>query len=167
MMGPDELGRLIDAHSAALALYARQWSLAPEDVVQLAFVKLAGLKTSPADTVAWLYSATKNLARTAGRSERRRRRHESLAASRAPTWFVPTEGIGLDGARAAAALIELPDEEREVIVARIWGGLSFEQIGPLIDASAATAHRRFVAGLAKLRTLLSAPCPTTTTISTH
>jgi RNA polymerase sigma factor (sigma-70 family) len=159
MMGPDALGRLLDAHAAGLTLYARQWCAAPEDAVQEAFMKLAARSASPPDVVGWLYSVTRNLARTAGRSERRRRRHEAVAAGRNPGWFAPTEGAGLDAEAAAIALNGLPPEEREAVVARVWGGLSFEQIGALLDSSPATAHRRFVAGLNLLRERLTDPCP--------
>src|SRR5436305_113848 len=72
MMGPDLLGRLLDAHAAGLTLYARQWCVAPEDAVQEAFLKLAGRSQPPPDVVGWLYAVTRNLARTAGRSRRRR-----------------------------------------------------------------------------------------------
>lgn len=159
MMGPDELGRLLDAHAAALALYARQWCGAAEDAVQEAFLNLAGRRDRPPDVVSWLYAVTRNLARTAGRSERRRRRHESAAAAQAASWFAPVEGPGLDADAAAAALTGLPDDEREVVVARVWGGLSFEQIGDLTGTSAATAYRRFNAGLVRLRERLRLPCP--------
>ena len=46
-MDSDQLGRLIDQHAAALELYARQWSDAAEDVVQVAFLKLAQQGRSP------------------------------------------------------------------------------------------------------------------------
>ena len=42
-MDPDLLGNLLDQHSSSLELYARQWCDSPEDVVQEAFLKLAGL----------------------------------------------------------------------------------------------------------------------------
>jgi RNA polymerase sigma factor (sigma-70 family) len=158
MMGPELLGRLLDAHAAGLTLYARQWCSAPEDAVQEAFLKLAS-RSPPPDTVGWLYAVTRNLARTAGRSERRRRRHEAVAAGRNPGWFAPTEGVGVDAEAAAAALNGLPPEEREAVIARIWGGLSFEQIGTLLGSSPATAHRRFTAGLALLRERLTESCP--------
>jgi RNA polymerase sigma factor (sigma-70 family) len=159
MMGPDALGRLLDAHAAGLALYARQWCAAPEDAVQEAFLKLAARGDAPPDAVGWLYAVTRNLARTAGRSERRRRHHETVAAARSPTWFAPVEGAAMDAEIAAAALTGLPPEEREAVVARVWGGLSFEQIGELLGSSAATAHRRFAAGLTLLRERLNVPCP--------
>src|SRR5438270_3911522 len=159
MMGPDQLGRLLDTHAAGLTLYARQWCAAPEDAVQEAFLKLAGRSAPPPDVVGWLYTVTRNLARTAGRCERRRRRHEAVAAARRPGWFVRVEGGGVDGEKAAAALEGLPPDEREAVVARIWGGLNFEQIAGLLGTSAATAHRRFTAGLELLRERLSVPCP--------
>jgi RNA polymerase sigma-70 factor (ECF subfamily) len=158
-MGPELLGRLIDAHAAALTLYARQWCVAPEDVVQEALLKLAALPALPPHAVPWLYAVVRNLALSAARSARRRRHHEARAAARAPAWFAPADGTGLDADAAAAALERLPPGEREVIVAHVWGGLTFEQIGPLIGASAATAYRRYAAGLAGLRTRLGVPCP--------
>ena len=159
-MGPDALGQLLDAHAAGLALYARQWCSAPEDAVQEAFLKLAARTVTPPDAVGWLYAVSRNLARTAGRSERRRRHHEAAAAAANPVWFAPAENASLDAEAAAAALNGLPPEEREAVVARVWGGLSFEQIGELLGSSAATAHRRFAAGLALLRERLTVPCPT-------
>src|SRR5262245_36133610 len=98
MMGPDELGRLVDQHAAALTLYARQWCSAPEDVVQEAFLKLVVQRSPPEQPVAWLHKVVRNTALSLGRAARRRSRHEAEAATRIPTWFVPTEGAGLDAA---------------------------------------------------------------------
>jgi len=49
-----------------------------------------------------------------------------------------------------------------VIVARIWGGLNFEQISEVVGASISTAHRRYEAGLKSLRERLKLPCLTKT-----
>jgi DNA-directed RNA polymerase specialized sigma24 family protein len=54
----------------------------------------------------------------------------------------------------------LPIEQREVIVARLWGGLTFEQIAELASVSSSSVHRWYVAGLASLRERLDASCPT-------
>jgi RNA polymerase sigma-70 factor (ECF subfamily) len=161
MMGPNQLSRLIDAHAAALTLYARQWCPAPEDVVQEAFVKLSAFDLEPANAVGWLYRVVRNAAISAGRSARRRHRHEAAAAARRPDWFVPADGIALDARAAADALAELPDEQRESIVAHLWGGLTFEQIGGLTGVSSSTAHRRYLAALEALRRRLRVPCPRT------
>ena len=47
VIGPEQLGRFFDEHARALTLYARQWSDAPEDVVQDAFVSLARQRSVP------------------------------------------------------------------------------------------------------------------------
>jgi RNA polymerase sigma-70 factor (ECF subfamily) len=160
MMGPEILGRLVDDHAAALVLYARQWCSAPEDVVQEAFVKLVNQDPAPTTPLAWLYRVVRNGALIAARKDQRRRRHEAAVAAQTPGWFVPTEAPGLDGAAAAAALATLPIEQREVIVARLWGGLSFDQIAELAGSSSSSVHRWYVAGLASLRERLHVPCPT-------
>ncbi|HMF13447.1 MAG TPA: sigma-70 family RNA polymerase sigma factor [Gemmataceae bacterium] len=161
MMGPELLGRLVDEHAAALVLYARQWCAAPEDVVQDAFLKLVVLKPPPEEPVPWLFKVVRNGAISSTRSARRRQRHETEASSRLPAWFVPTEGAGLDVAAATTALQGLPEEQREIIVAHLWGGLTFEQIAELTGTPASTAHRWYLAGLSALRERLGEPCPKT------
>jgi RNA polymerase sigma factor (sigma-70 family) len=158
-VGPELLERLAKEHAAALVLYARQWCSAPEDVVQEAFLKLIAQQRPPDCPVPWLYRVVRNAARTTSRAARRRHHHEGVAAARAPVWFVASDVSGLDVAATTAALQALPLEQREIIVAHLWGGLTFEQLGELAGCSAATAYRRFVAGLSALREKLGVPCP--------
>jgi RNA polymerase sigma-70 factor (ECF subfamily) len=158
VMDAQVLGQLIDNHSAALALYARQWCRAPEDVVQEAFLKLAAQRRPPECPVAWLYQVVRNGALSAARAERRRRQHESTAAARAEPWFVPALGAALDGEAARQALEALPVDLREPVIAHLWGGLSFNEIGQLMGCSTATAHRRYLEGLAALRERFGTVC---------
>jgi len=158
-VGPELLAQLLDAHGAALALFARQWCRSPDDVIQEALVQLARQASPPDDPVAWLYRVVRNGAVSAARSENRRQRHESAAAARSEPWFTPMPESIVDSADAARALEALPVELRETIVARLWGQLSFEQIAVLTDTSSSTAHRRYVTGLQALRERLGVPCP--------
>ncbi len=158
-MEPELLARLVDEHAGALLLYARQWCAAPEDVVQEAFIRLASQPKLPDNLKGWLYRVVRNGAISSGRSERRRQRHENTAAAARPAWFLPSEGAGIDAEAAAAALEQLPAEEREPLVAHLWGGLTFEQIGELTGVSSSTAHRRYLQGLQRLRERLRVPCP--------
>jgi RNA polymerase sigma factor (sigma-70 family) len=153
------LAGLIDSHGAALVLFARQWCQAPEDVVQDALCKLAEQSRWPEDPVAWLYRVVRNRAIDAGRSERRRQRREA-AASRPERWFAEASIDGLDAEAAVAALESLPPEQREVIVARLWGGMTLEQVAAVAGCSVSSAHRRFEAGIAALRQKLGTECPT-------
>ena len=165
-MEPARISALIDGLARGLGLFARQWTGSPEDVVQDAFVALASLVDEPRDPTAWLYRAVRNAAINAGIAERRRKRREAVAVQQIPTWFEadPTSDE-IDPGAAQAALGELPDPQREVIVAHLWGGLTFEQIATLTGTSSSTAHRHYQAGLRILRDHLEAPCrpPMTTT----
>lgn len=163
-MDPEFLGSLIDGHAAALVLFARQWCSAPEDVVQEALVELARLRQAPPAPVPWLFRTVRNRAISRYRADRRRAHYEKQAAEAKCTWFeLPEDPGGLDAVAAAERLAELPVEQREVIVAHLWGGLTFEQIAELSDSSAATVWRRYSAGLAALRVKLRIACPNPTT----
>ena len=156
-MTPRQLADLVASHGPPLVLFARQWCDGPEDVVQEAFVKLAVAKP-PDDPVAWLYKVVRNAALDAGKAARRRAARER-AAARPVRWFAEAAVDGLDAEAAVAALESLPDDLREVIVARLWGGLTFDQIAAAAGYSVATAFRRFETGLAALRDRLDVRNP--------
>lgn len=160
-MSADDLVELVDRHAAALTLYARQWTDAPDDVVQTAFLKLVRLPIPPDNPLPWLYTVVRNAARDANRSARRRAKYETAAAEQTTPWFAPSDDpTGLDAETATAALADLPDDIREIVLAHLWGGLTFEQIAAAVGGSASTAFRRYTAGIALLREKLGAPCPT-------
>ncbi|MGP0067050.1 MAG: RNA polymerase sigma factor [Isosphaeraceae bacterium] len=167
-MDPGELGRLIDRHAAALELYARQWCATPEDVVQEAFLKLAWQGGLPENPAAWLFRVVRNGAINAATAERRRRRHECEAAAEVKAWLQSNGYEGdpdsLDPEVASAELRSLPLEQREVIVAHLWGGLTFVQIAEVSGMSSSTAHRLYRAGLSTLRERLGVSCPKSRTI---
>jgi RNA polymerase sigma factor (sigma-70 family) len=145
----EELGRLYREHAPALRLYVRQWLAGDEDLVQDAFVRLAQQSPAPEQVLPWLYRVVRNGALAASRGGARRRcRQERASVSEA--WFAAVDDR-IDGREATRLLAELPLEQREVVVARIWGGLTFEEVAQLAGCSLPTAHRRFQAGLAALR----------------
>ena len=180
---PELLGRLLDEQGGALALYAAQWTDSPDDCVQEALIELARQRPVPDSPVAWLFRVVRNRAISRARAARRRERHESLAGE---LRLREREGVGSlwpadtfpDGKshsakdsrplysaephEVAGALESLDREQREVIVARTWGGLGFEQIAELVGCSTSTAHRRYIAGLAALRERLDVACHTNT-----
>ena len=162
MLSHEDLQQLYEQHGAALVLYARQWSNAPDDALQEAMMELTKLKQSPKDVLAWLYAATKRRSMNIARAEKRRLHHQSAAAESKVDWFdCPTFDASRAelGPRVAAGLEQLEAEEREVVVARVWGGLTFEQIGQLVGCSSSAAHRRFLAALEKLRTYVAVDEP--------
>jgi RNA polymerase sigma-70 factor (ECF subfamily) len=154
-IAPEELGRLYREHAPALRLYVRQWPHGDEDLVQDTFVKLAQQSPPPEQVLPWLYRVVRNAALAAGRGEARRRRRQDRVRT-AEAWFDATDDR-IDGREATRLLADVPLEQREVIVARLWGGLTFEQVARLTLCSLPTAHRRYQAGLAALRKRFQGP----------
>lgn len=157
-IGPEQLASLFDSHARSLLLYARQWcpGLQAEDVVQDAFVALARSRPIPSQPVAWLYRAVRNAAISALRGDRRRRLREAHVAGR-ESWFATVDDQ-IDAANATAALATLDRDEREVIVARLWGGLTFEQVAEVVGCSPPTAYRRYQSALTRLQQKLEDAC---------
>jgi RNA polymerase sigma factor (sigma-70 family) len=148
---------LLDHHAQALVLFARQWCAQAEDVVQESFVKLAAQRVAPRQPLAWLYQVVRRGAISRRRAEERRARHESTS-QRSELWFRSDPGAGLDAESATQALQKLPLAQREIIVAHLWGGLTFADIAKLVGTSTSSAHRLYLAGLAELRHALDEPC---------
>ncbi len=148
---PELLERLLDEHAAALELYAGQWTDRPDDCVQEAMIRLARQAALPERLLPWLYRVVRNRAISMARSAGRRRRHEQQAAQRRRPWFVSSPANQLDAQTVTDALEAISGEHREVIVARIWGGLSFAEIASVAGISQSAAHRRYEAGLKALR----------------
>ncbi len=129
------LAEIVDNHVDAILLFARQWSAElAEDVVQEAFLQLVRrvkANDPPDNVVAWLYRVIRNELITGHHARCRSQAREQHVASERPEWFEPSVDTQLDAIRAAEQLQTLPIDERETVVARIWGGLSFEEIAEL------------------------------------
>ncbi len=154
---------LYDRFSARLyrtALGIVRSSQDAEDVVQEVFLSVLKSRQKLRDVrdlTAYLFTA---LRRAAGRSAERR--------SRTPIQFVaevevvaaaenPRDGSGPCGERLQPALLALPPEQREVVLLKIDGELTFAQIAEVIGASMNTAASRYRYALEKLRKDLEAP----------
>jgi RNA polymerase sigma-70 factor (ECF subfamily) len=146
------IAELFDRHAAALTLYARQWTTAADDCVQEAFIELARQSEAPASPAAWLYRVTRNRALNALRSTQRRTTHEQTAAmarnERGLAKASPEQLV-----EAAELLLALEADQREIVVLRVWGGLSWQEIADLVRTSKSSAQRTYVQALEQLRRL--------------
>ena len=147
-----EISDLILNWTSKLVLFARRWTDWPEDAVQQAFCNLCRLQSGPDDAVAWMFKATRNAAISMRRAETMRDRREGVVAT--PDWFESDAENRLDGKFVTEKLQELPKELCDVVIARIWGELTFEQIAALTGASKTTAHRLYNDAIAILRNRL-------------
>lgn len=157
-----ELAQLLDRYSGPLVLYARQLCSDPEDAVQIAFVKLAQQQPIPKDRAAWLYRVVRNEALMQSRSDRRRRDREQVFAQTRSLWFEPNSSASLDSSAASEALKQLTQSQREIVIARIWGGLAFREIAQLLAISQSSAHREYQQAIESLQRELNEPCPNQT-----
>jgi RNA polymerase sigma factor (sigma-70 family) len=146
------IAELFDRHAAALTLYARQWTAAADDCVQEAFIELARQAESPISAVAWLYRVTRNRALNASRATLRRTTHEQASATSRSELNLRKTGPE-QRLEIAELLLALRAQEREIIVLRVWGGLSWQEIAELTGVSKSSAQRTYVQALEQLRRL--------------
>lgn len=156
----------IEAHGPRLLLCARQWtrSLADaEDVLQEAFVRYwRHQRHLPGDPGALLVTSIRRAAIDLARREDRRAAREERAdgtVEESDEFFQRLPGEGDERRREIeAALRRLPEEQREVLVLKIWQELTFEQIARELDIPPNTAASRYRYALIALRKQLEPLC---------
>ena len=147
-----ELRLLAESAVDSLLLFARQWDAdTAEDVVQNALVKLFDAETLPENVVAWLFTLVRNESNDRFRRRKKQQRFNEDYALIRPNWFEPDHESRLDAAMVAEQLKTLPLELREIIVAKIWGDLTYEEIAEMTGSSKSTVHRKYSEGLRLLR----------------
>jgi RNA polymerase sigma-70 factor (ECF subfamily) len=148
----DRIEELVHTRLPDLVLFAKQWKhSAAEDVVQEAFVKLMKQKVFPNNPVAWLYATVRNLSNNELRSQRRRIRRELDVQEGKGLFDVSDLQRNEEVEQLTHALESLDLEYREVIVAKIWGGLTYEEIAEMTGSSRSNVHRKYQEGIKRLQ----------------
>ncbi len=141
------------AKAAGLLLYGRALGLShgeAEDVLQETFLALIQKAEAPSQPEYYCLRSFRNRALNYRRSLWRRLSRE-LESQR---WFERSAPESPHEREAMHCLAQLPPEQREVIVLKIWHDYTFEQIGELLDLSPNTAAGRYRYGLQKLKACL-------------
>jgi RNA polymerase sigma-70 factor (ECF subfamily) len=141
----------------ALVLFARRWTNSradAEDVVQEAFVRFWRRQHS-LENRGLLYATVRSAALDRLRSEQRRARREVAAsldgADHCEPFFAPED----EGQQLLAGAIErLPNEQREVVIMKIWNDLTFAEIAGILEISQNTAASRYRYALGALKKIL-------------
>lgn len=162
-MPTDNWGAIVDEHAGALIMLARQWTDChsdAEDVVHDAFLRCWQRRESVREPIAYLYAAVRKTAMKWQRGETRRQRREQSVAAETPlleSCSDPAMAAEQNERRAEieVALLDLPREQREVLVMKIWGELTFAAIGEALSVSPNTAAGRYRYALNTLRDKLS------------
>ena len=142
--------RLYEAKAAGLILYGRALGLShceAEDVLQETFIALMRQPVAPDNPEAYSVRAYRSRALNYHRSLWRRLTRE-LESRR---WFESVNTEDETEQAAMRCLENLPAEQREVIVLKIWHDHTFEEIAQLLALSPNTVAGRYRYGLNKIR----------------
>ena len=144
---------LYRAKASELILYGRALGLShgeAEDVLQETFVALMQRSQPPELPEHYCVRSFRNRALNYRRSLWRRLTRELESAR----WFERSPAESPEEREAMRGLAALPQNQREVIVLKIWHKHTFEEIGELLEVSPNTAAGRYRYGLQKLRLFL-------------
>lgn len=146
-----------------LVLYARQLVASKsdaEDVVQMAFVRWwRRFPQGDAAHIPLLYAAVRTIALDQRRSDNRRVNREAKSDIAVPhentPSFDPQPGQHEITSIVDKALKELPQQQREVVTLKLWGGLTFNEIAATIGDSINTVAGRYRYALQALHKVLA------------
>ena len=145
-----------------MLLFARQFVLNredAEDVVQEAFSRMwrsGAIQKGGDRMIGKFYGCIRWAALDWLRKNRRRNRREEFAArndilERGDCYFERSLEATELAESVQIALRELPDAQREVVTLKVWGELTFDQIGQALSISPNTAASRFRYAMTALR----------------
>ena len=141
---------LYEQKAAALILYGRALGLShgeAEDVLQETFLALLRLEEKPEEPERYCLRSFRNRALNYRRGMWRRLTRELESAR----WFDRTPVDAEAEGQAVGALAQLPREQREIIVLKLWHDLTFDAIARLLELSPNTVAGRYRYGLNKLK----------------
>jgi RNA polymerase sigma-70 factor (ECF subfamily) len=152
-----EIERLYRQHGVALLLFASAITgerSQAQDAIHQVFLKLLEDEKlrRASDVKAYLFACVRNAALN---DSRVRGRNVALADEEL-AWFEPPSRDYAEEAGLRRALMELPDDQRQVTVLHVWGELTFTQIADLLSISANTVASRYRYALARLREVMCA-----------
>src|SRR5581483_3550597 len=154
-----DIERLYDSHVQPLYAFLLNLTRAEadtRDLLQEIFVKLSrdlrlleGVRDERAFLIRLAHNAAIDLIRRRGSRERTKEQFAVESVSPFAPADEPDERLFRD--ELAAALVELPPDQRAVVHLKLWDGLTFEAIAEALDISPNTAGSRYRYGLDKLR----------------
>jgi len=154
-----DISRLYDEH--AQPLYAFLLNLTRDeadtrDLLQELFVKLArsphllaGIRAERAFLIRLAHNAAIDLMRRRGTRDKTKENFAAEMISPFAQTNDPDEKVFREN--LAAALGELPEEQRAVVHLKLWEGLTFEELAAALEIPPNTAASRYRYGLDKLR----------------
>jgi RNA polymerase sigma factor (sigma-70 family) len=163
---PASFSEIYDRHGPAVLRFLVR-RVGPEtaeqligDTFRVAFERRETFDQTRDDACPWLYGIATNLLRRHRRSEARRLRATSRLSGVASTADADEDRV-IAAADAEALLpavadvvVDLPDDEREVLLLFAWEGLAYEDIAVALDVPVGTVRSRLNRGRRRIRDLL-------------
>lgn len=145
-----EIEQLYLRHGPALLLFAISIigeRSSAQDAVQQVFTRLLERGLGDVlDAKAYLYRCVRNAVLNLTKSQ-----HRTVALDEDASWFDVLNRDTTEELTLRRALQALPSEQRQVVVLRVWCGLSYAEIAALLEISANTVASRYRYALEKLR----------------
>lgn len=162
-MGQDETSNwktIFEQYGTKMLMFARQFAANrsdAEDIVQEAFTRFwKSNRREEENFIPLLFGCVRWAALDWLRRNRRREKREEIAGTydriiSESRFFECSIEKEETGEAVQEALQKLPDPQREVVALKIWGELTFDQIGRTLQISANTAASRYRYALAALK----------------
>jgi RNA polymerase sigma-70 factor, ECF subfamily len=150
-----EIEDLYRQHGPALLLFAIAMTgerSSAQDAVQQVFLRL--LERGLGDVVhakAYLYQCVRNAVLNSTKAQER-----NVALDENTPWFDVLNRDFTEELSLRRGLRALPSEQREVVVLRVWCGLTYAETASLLEISANTVASRYRYALEKLRDAMGA-----------
>lgn len=139
-------------------LFARQQTRSEadaEDVLQESFFRLCKTSRDCPPDLPLVFTAIRRTAIDLARRRDRRRIREDIVAREEPSVLFDCKVEGSERSEGVErALRQLPEPQQEVLILKIWGELTFSEIGDTIGIPANTAASRYRYALQALKTHL-------------
>jgi len=145
----DEVQSLYQQHGPGLLLYACSLlgrKHAAEDVLQQVFMRILQQNTIPEEPKPYLFRAVHNTALNLIRGE-----STQVELADTEPWFEAPEQDHTARLTLTTELMRVPQDQRQVLVLHLWGGLTFDEIASVLGISLNTAASRYRYALQKLR----------------
>ena len=146
-----EIQNLYRQHGPALLAYGASLlgdRAAAEDVLHQVFLEMLGKISMPDEPRPYLFRAVRN------RALNSRRGTERLTTLDHHEWLVKTEATMQAAITIEKAMRDLPTEQREVVVMKVWGEMTLEEMAKVLEIPVNTVASRYRYALGKLREFL-------------
>lgn len=123
-----------------------------EDALQDALLRVAGSPRLRVENPrAYLFAAVRNAPLNVMRGQERRHRREDAASRDGEAVFQEPVERSEEVEALNAALNAIPAPQREVVMLKVWGGLTFGEIAEMLGIPRSTAASRYRYALDELR----------------